>query len=88
MFPEAVEGFESFGEEYEKHAFIYFLVGIIIPFFVERVLVPHSHSHSGLFEEKNEGPVRSTVGVYLLMLMLSIHSFIEGMVYGCCWQVS
>jgi zinc transporter ZupT len=78
MFPEAVEGFASFGEAYEKQAFIYFLVGIIIPFFVERILVPHSHSHSGLFHDTTDVPYRSVISVYLLMLMLSIHSFIEG----------
>lgn len=77
MLPEAVEGFASFGEEYEKHAFIFFLVGIIIPFFVERILVTHSHSPIGLFDNSEESS-RSTISVYLLMLMLSIHSFIEG----------
>lgn len=80
MFPEAVEGFASFGEEYERQAFVYFLVGIFIPFFVERILVTHSHSHSAsFFKDDNEAPARSSVGVYLLMLMLSIHSLIEGM---------
>eukprot|EP01127_Copromyxa_protea_P005212 TRINITY_DN1511_c0_g1_i1.p2 TRINITY_DN1511_c0_g1~~TRINITY_DN1511_c0_g1_i1.p2 ORF type:complete len:239 (-),score=55.91 TRINITY_DN1511_c0_g1_i1:51-767(-) len=83
MFPESVEGFADFGEEYEKQAFVYFLVGIIIPFFVERILVTHSHSHSGFFKDDDEeAPARSTIGVYLLMLMLSIHSFIEGIALG------
>eukprot|EP01126_Amoeba_proteus_P061425 TRINITY_DN8246_c0_g3_i3.p1 TRINITY_DN8246_c0_g3~~TRINITY_DN8246_c0_g3_i3.p1 ORF type:complete len:276 (+),score=50.76 TRINITY_DN8246_c0_g3_i3:171-998(+) len=79
MFPESVEGFSSLGNYYERHAYIFFIVGLLIPFFVERVLISsHSHSHLGTTEDK----FSSTISAYFFMFALSVHSLIEGMALG------
>jgi hypothetical protein len=85
MIAEAVEGFERLHFE-TRFPFVMFfvVVGILIPFFIERVAMDN-HDHNALVSrEKNRasdaaGPEQSTLGIYVLWLSLGVHSIIEGM---------
>jgi len=79
LLPEAVEGFLGMGEAYERHAYFFCLLGILIPFLVERVLIK-KHSHEVVFGIDTTS--NSLLSVYLLLCMLAVHSFIEGIALG------
>jgi len=77
----------------DDYAFIFFLIGLLIPFFIEKIIIlnPHDHFESIVNEKnpdnenqvKNEELVPSySIGIYILFFMLSIHAFIEGLALG------
>lgn len=83
MLAESVEGFEELGV-HDKSAFLYCMAGIFIPFFVEKLLFSRYSQTSVILEAgaKSSTGMKSTIHIYLLLLMLSIHSLIEGVALG------
>jgi len=80
LLPEAVEGFQRLDPSYERHAYVFCLVGIFLPFLVERVLIKN-HNHEFLILP-GDATTKSILSVYLLMILLSVHSTIEGIALG------
>jgi zinc transporter ZupT len=77
LFAEANEGFEKLG--LEKYGYYYFIVGLLIPLFFEKVLIKqsgHHHSHHDLWKETLGK--KSILSIYILLSLLAVHSFIEG----------
>lgn len=69
---EANEGFAKLGHDYEKSGAYYFLIGLLIPLFVEKVLMKHD-AHDA-FNEMG----KSLLSLYMMLSLLSVHSLIEG----------
>lgn len=78
MLQESVEGFQSLPlKTHFPMAMFCTLLGVLLPFFVERVVLGGHHDHAALLnseKSKNE----SSLGIYVLWLMLGVHSIIEG----------
>lgn len=84
MIAEAVEGFERL-EFQTRFPFVMFfvVVGILIPFVIERVLMENHDHHALVNREKNRSSdsgveQQSQLGIYVLWLSLGVHSIIEG----------
>lgn len=85
MISEAVEGFERLHFETKFPVVMFFtVVGILIPFFIERVAMD-SHDHNALVSREksraSDGSAsenQSQLGIYVLWLSLGVHSIIEG----------
>lgn len=79
MLQESVEGFEKLPlKSHFPMAMFCTILGILIPFFIEKVVLGGKHDHAALLandKEKND----SSLSMYVLWLMLGIHSIIEGM---------
>jgi zinc transporter 1/2/3 len=83
MLAEAVEGMREIGPQYEKQAYIYFIVGILLPFAVERIVMSQIDTASlisGMGDK--EGSKKGSTSMYLLLLMLGVHALIEGAALG------
>jgi zinc transporter ZupT len=76
LFVEANEGFAKLGHEYEKTGSYYFLVGLLFPMFVEKILMKHD-AHEML----KESLAKSLLSLYMLLSLLAVHSLIEGLCY-------
>lgn len=76
LFVEANEGFAKLGHDYEKSGAYYFLIGLLIPLFVEKVLMKHD-AHDA-FNEMG----KSLLSLYMMLSLLSVHSLIEGIALG------
>lgn len=90
MLQESIEGFESLGlKTHFPMAMFWTIVGIMIPFLIEKVILGQ-HDHNLIFFERQrsleEGvPSKNSpqiFNMYMLWLMLGIHSFIEGAAVG------
>ena len=94
MLKESIEGYEELRAENKWGPFPvpYFLciVGILGTFFIEKISTPHSemkHSHSFDMldltpEQSSESKRETNVNMYILALLLSVHSIIEGIALG------
>lgn len=92
MLHESIEGFEALKlKSHFPWAMFWTIIGVLIPFFVEKVLLgQHDHHHVFLEKQKSleegegdkEVQQNQTFNMYMLWLMLGIHSFIEGAAVG------
>jgi zinc transporter ZupT len=78
MLQESVEGFSTLPlKTHFPLAMFCTVLGILIPFFIEKVVLGGNHDHAALLnndKSKND----SGLGIYVLWLMLGVHSIIEG----------
>lgn len=78
MLNESIEGFEALNlNTHFPIAMFSTVVGILIPFFVEKVVL-EQHDHYNLFDSDSHKSFQSTLGMYALWMMLGVHSLIEG----------
>lgn len=78
MLQESVEGFASLPlKTHFPLAMFCTVIGILIPFFIEKVVLGGHHDHSQLLNQ-DKGAKDSGLGIYVLWLMLGVHSIIEG----------
>ena len=78
MLQESVEGFATLPlKTHFPMAMFCTLLGILLPFFIEKVVLGGNHDHAALLNsDKSKGD--SGLGIYVLWLMLGLHSIIEG----------
>jgi zinc transporter 1/2/3 len=78
MLQESVEGFATLPlKTHFPLAMFTCVLGILIPFFIEKVVLGGRHDHAALLaNDKSKG--ESGLGIYVLWLMLGVHSIIEG----------
>ena len=78
MLQESVEGFATLPlKTHFPMAMFCTLLGVLIPFFIERVVLGGHHDHSALLNPEKSNS-ESSLGIYVLWLMLGVHSIIEG----------
>lgn len=78
MLQESVEGFSTLPlKTHFPLAMFCTVLGILLPFFVEKVLLGGHHDHAALMAN-DKGNNDGGIGVYVLWLMLGVHSLIEG----------
>lgn len=83
MLHESVEGFSNL--PFKTHfplAMFFTVIGILLPFFIEKVVLGGHHDHAALLTTDNAGQKSNSengLGMYVLWLMLGVHSIIEGM---------
>jgi hypothetical protein len=84
MLTEALEGFEKLEWHTEFPVIMFFtVVGILIPFFIERIVM--EHDHTAILDRPrsadagaSETSTQQQFSIYALWLMLGVHSIIEG----------
>eukprot|EP01121_Diplochlamys_sp_Union-15-3_P012057 TRINITY_DN3563_c0_g1_i1.p1 TRINITY_DN3563_c0_g1~~TRINITY_DN3563_c0_g1_i1.p1 ORF type:complete len:165 (-),score=21.25 TRINITY_DN3563_c0_g1_i1:540-1034(-) len=86
MLEESVHGFQELGMTDYPYPYICCVIGILIPLFVEKILLgEHGHGHGHKLQIESDTEMGSSpynrVKLNMLMLttMLSIHSLIEGL---------
>ena len=78
MLQESVEGFSTLPlKTHFPLAMFCTVLGILIPFFIEKVALGGNHDHAALLNQ-DKGGKDGGLGVYVLWLMLGVHSIIEG----------
>lgn len=83
MLQESVEGFATLPiKTHFPLAMLCTVIGILIPFFIEKVVLGGNHDHAALLNA-DKSKSDSGLGIYVLWLMLGVHSLIEGTCHTC-----
>eukprot|EP01129_Flabellula_baltica_P007055 TRINITY_DN2706_c0_g1_i1.p1 TRINITY_DN2706_c0_g1~~TRINITY_DN2706_c0_g1_i1.p1 ORF type:complete len:321 (-),score=50.97 TRINITY_DN2706_c0_g1_i1:53-1015(-) len=81
MLMESVVGFEEIG--YSSNVpMLLFIGGILLPLFFENVVMSSGDNHHDIFLNNAHEGIEGNFGVYLIMVMLSVHSLVEGFALG------